>query len=188
MCLTHLLDQRSVRDLLGRWPLLARPSIEGAARDRDASTHQRDGVVGPLCQNQPEERFSSLAKKAAAFFRKSRSVSRRCLSRRSCSSSLRSAAFRAGAVAGAPPSVACLTHSRSAVSVRSSDPAGNSGHLGCGVCSCGEGVWGRVSLTQWGGAARSLPQDRQGEARRAGGDRGLLHPRLQHSDPVQRLV
>jgi hypothetical protein len=81
----------------------------------------KDGqwILGLLRAYELKPHLLSFAKKAVAFFRMSRSIRRRLISRRSRTSSSRSAVFR---VPGGPSPAsisAHRTHSRSAVSVRS---------------------------------------------------------------------
>src|SRR3989449_3302634 len=97
--------------------------VEPGATDPEYRAEQVDRKRGLLSRDEGELHPCSLAKKAVAFFRMSRSIRSVLFSRRKCASSARSS------VVSAPPwprpaSVsACATQRRSAVSVRSSSRA-----------------------------------------------------------------
>src|SRR5690606_31618157 len=86
------------RDLLGKLCGLPRslrrlprlPRVVAAPRDLEDLAHHADGKVGLLRRDHFEGGHVSLAKKAAAFFKKSRSISTRFSSLRSRASSARS--------------------------------------------------------------------------------------------------
>src|SRR6185503_12619896 len=105
----------------GRRPPL--PRVEPRPRDLQRAAQQPDRKRGLLRGDEREPHGFSFAKKAVAFFRMSRSIRRVRFSRRSRPSSSRSSVVSA---LGAPRPVsisAWRTHSRSAVSVRSSSRA-----------------------------------------------------------------
>src|SRR5204863_3411633 len=74
------------------WPQA--PRIEPARRDLKTPAQDRDGVVGLLHRDEPKSYRLCFAKKAAAFFRMSRSSARIRFSLRSRASSSRSAVVR----------------------------------------------------------------------------------------------
>src|SRR5690348_12236710 len=105
----------------GRRPLL--PGIEARPGDPEHLAQRGYGEAGLLRRDEAELHSLSLAKKAVAFFRMSRSIRRRLFSRRSCASSSRSLVVSAPAGPRPASISACRTHRRSAVSVRSSSRA-----------------------------------------------------------------
>ena len=96
----------------------ALPRVEAAARHPQTAAQQAERVVRLLRRDESESHRRSVAKKAAAFFRISRSSRRIRFSLRRRAGSSRSAV-----VSPVLPCVrsarACVTHLRSAVSVRS---------------------------------------------------------------------
>src|SRR5689334_7590892 len=105
----------------GRRPLL--PGIAARPGDPEHLAQRGYGEAGLLRRDEAELHSLSLAKKAVAFFRMSRSIRRRLFSRRSCASSSRSLVVSAPAGPRPASISACRTHRRSAVSVRSSSRA-----------------------------------------------------------------
>src|SRR5713226_827607 len=91
------------------------PSIEPARRDTEMTAHERDWEVGLLRSNEREFHWFSLAKKAAAFFRSSRSI------RSSRFSFLRRASSSRSLVVSAPggpwPASICALFTHSPMSV-----------------------------------------------------------------------
>src|SRR5215207_10320291 len=80
-----------------RGRLASGPGVIARPRDLQHAAHRLDGVLGPLRGDEPEHRHRvplSLAKKAAAFFKISRSSARIRFSRRSRRSSSRSSLLR----------------------------------------------------------------------------------------------
>src|SRR4029453_17035299 len=73
------------------------PSVEARAGNTEQPPHQRDRVVGPLRRDEPKHAHLvslSITKKAAAFFKISRSCSSNSTRRRSSRSSSRSSPVR----------------------------------------------------------------------------------------------
>src|SRR5207237_10472498 len=99
------------------------PRIAPRPGDPEHLAQRRHGEAGLLRRDEGELHSLSLAKKAVAFFRMSRSIRRRLFSRRSCVSSSRSLVVRAPAGPRPASISACRTHRRSAVSARSSSRA-----------------------------------------------------------------
>ena len=97
--------------------------VPAAARDSEKFAHHRDWIVGLLRRDQRVRRSSSFAKKAAAFFRKSRSISSRRVLRRKCRSSSRSSEVRAPSPPRSSSMSACLTQLRRELSPMSSSRA-----------------------------------------------------------------
>src|SRR5262249_37020329 len=100
-----------------------RPRVEAAPRDLEDLAQNRHWKGGLLHRDERKLHVVSLAKKAVAFRRMSRSICRTLFSRRSRASSSLSAFVSApfGAFPASAP--AALIHSRTAVSVRSSSRA-----------------------------------------------------------------
>src|SRR5437016_1496144 len=119
------------RDVHGELLIVASPSrdrpplrsVEPGAADPEHRTEQVDGEHGLLSRDEGELHPCSLAKKAVAFFRMSRSIRSVFTSRRNCVSSARSSVV-SGPLPLRPASTsAWTTQRRSAVSVRSSSRA-----------------------------------------------------------------
>src|SRR3989449_7298058 len=99
------------------------PGVEARARHLERPAQQPDRHGGLLRGDEREPHAFSFAKKAAAFFRMSRSIRSVRFSRRRCPSSSRSSVVSAPA-GPRPASISpCRTQLRSAVSVRSSSRA-----------------------------------------------------------------
>jgi hypothetical protein len=105
-----------LRSLRGPPP---QPRVVAAAGDLEKLTHHSHRKARLLRLDQLEGYELSLAKKAAAFFRKSRSICNRWFSRRSRRSSSRSSADSSPAAAGRASRSASAIQRRRAVSVRS---------------------------------------------------------------------
>src|SRR5208283_273361 len=99
------------------------PGVVSRARDFKHPAQQRHRVAGLLRRDEREPHWFSLAKKAVAFFRISRSIRNRWFSRLSSTSSSRS--LRLSAPAGPRPASisACSTHRLNAVSPMPSSSA-----------------------------------------------------------------
>src|SRR6185312_8153848 len=98
-------------------PLL--PVVVAAAGDLQDLAKNGDRIVRLLRVDELEHHPFSFAKKAAAFFKISRSISRRLTRLRSSRNSSRSPLLNTSGEAWPVSSSARFTHSRSAVSVRS---------------------------------------------------------------------
>lgn len=112
------LRQRHV-GLLARRGVAALPGVEAAARHAQLRAHELDGEARLLGLDEGELHRLSFEKKAAALFKKSRSIFSTRTSFRSARSSACSLGDTSLWPARAAPGSARLTHSRSAVSVRS---------------------------------------------------------------------
>src|SRR4029077_7964753 len=97
--------------------------VEPGAADAEDRAEQVDRERGLLARDERELHPCSLAKKAVAFFRMSRSIRSVRTSRRSCASSARSSVVSAPSRPRPASTSACSTQRRSAVSVRSSSRA-----------------------------------------------------------------
>src|SRR5580704_12350462 len=92
------------------------PGVVSCARDLEHPAHQRHRVAGLLRCDKSESHSLSLAKKAVAFFRISRSSRSRRFSRRSSTNSSRSLRFNAPSGPRPASTSACSTQRLSAVS------------------------------------------------------------------------
>src|SRR5215469_14151687 len=99
------------------------PGIVSRARDLQHPAHQRHRITGLLRCDKSESHSLSLAKKAVAFFRISRSSRSRRFSRLSSTSSSRSLRFRTPSGPRPASTSACSTHRLSAVSPMPSSSA-----------------------------------------------------------------
>src|SRR6516165_9095081 len=100
-----------------------RPSVVSCARDLEHPAHQRHRIVGLLPCDKSESHSLSLAKKAVAFFKISRSSRSRRFSRRSSTSSSRSLRFNAPSGPRPASISACSTQRLSALSPTPSSSA-----------------------------------------------------------------
>src|SRR2546428_3198293 len=108
------------------------------AGEPERPAHQRLRVVRLLRLDELEAHFPLLAKKAAAFRRKSRSIVTVFISRRSRANSARSSLVSGPCGSRLRSMLACLTQARTAVSVRSNSfatcptllPLARTSHLG----------------------------------------------------------
>src|SRR5947199_1407136 len=91
------------------------PGVVSRARDFEYPAHQRHRIAGLLRCDKSESHSLSLAKKAVAFFRISRSSRSRWFSRLSSASSSRSLRFKAPSGPRPASTSACATHRRRAV-------------------------------------------------------------------------
>src|SRR6185503_13617267 len=105
----------------GRRPPL--PRVEPRPRDLQRAAQQPDWKRGLLRGDERKPHGFSFAKKAVAFFRMSRSIRNVRTSRRRRANSSRSSVVSAPGRPRPASTSACRTHSRSAVSVRSSSRA-----------------------------------------------------------------
>src|SRR5216683_2348356 len=92
------------------------PGVVSRARDFEYPAHQRHRIAGLLPCDKSESHSLSLAKKAVAFFRISRSSRSRRFSRRSSTNSSRSLRFNAPSAPRPASTSACSTQRLSAVS------------------------------------------------------------------------
>src|SRR3989442_1790589 len=95
------------------------PGVEARGRDQERPAQHSHGVRRLLRLDEPELHWLSFTKKAAAFFSISRSIRSCRASRRSATSSARSAVVNAPAPPPPASTPDCFTHCRTAVSVRS---------------------------------------------------------------------